>query len=262
MFAKFKISIENVREINKQIVSLPRFVQNNTDSTLISDEIKLLLEDQDGIIDGEKLKTEYFPTKLKKNYNVFISHSHGDIDEIEQFARKFEIRYGVKCFVDSMVWKNIATLQRKIDNAHKNPNGSLDYELVKQSTAHIHSLLSIALFEMIDQCECCIFVQSDNSLALDFNETMTLSPWIYEEIFYMNHARKILPERIPERKLFCALNENNRTDAQIKMSHVIDLSEFRDLISALPNSILQGDTFLNHIYWRSGLIEQISYLWG
>ena len=74
MFAKFKISIENVREINKQIVSLPRFVQNNTDSTLISDEIKLLLEDQDGIIDGEKLKTEYFPTKLKKNYNVFISH--------------------------------------------------------------------------------------------------------------------------------------------------------------------------------------------
>lgn len=262
MFAKFKISIENVREINKQIVSLQRFAQNDKSNPSISDEIKLLLENQEGIIDGEKLKTEYFPTKWKKNYNVFISHSHGDIDEIETFAKKLETRYGVRCFVDSMVWKNIATLQRKIDNAHRNPNGSLDYELVKQSTAHIHSLLSIALFEMIDQCECCIFVQSDKSLALDFNETRTLSPWIYEEIFYMNHARKILPERIPERKLFCALNENNRTDAQIKMSHVVDLSDFKDLTSALPNTDLQGDKFLNHLYWKSGLIEQMSYLWG
>lgn len=255
MFAKFKISIENVREINKQIVSLPRFVQNDTDSPSISNEIKLLFENQDGIIDGEKLKTEYFPTKLKKNYNVFISHSHGDIAEIEKFAKKLETRYGVRCFVDSMVWKNIATLQQEIDNAHKNPNGSLDYELVRQSTAHIHSLLSIALFEMIDQCECCIFVQSDKSLALNFNETRTLSPWIYEEIFYMNHTRKILPERIPERKLFSALNENRRTDRQIKMSHMVDLSEFKCLVDYIPSTNLQGDEFLNHLYWKSALID-------
>lgn len=255
MFAKFKISIETVREINKKIVSLQRFAQNNTYDSSISDEIKLLLENKDGIIDGEKLKTEYFPTKLKKNYNVFISHSHGDIDEIEKFARKLEIRYGVRCFVDSMVWKNIATLQRKIDNAHKRPNGTLDYDLVKQSTAHIHSLLSIALFEMIDQCECCIFVQSDKSLALDFNETRTLSPWIYEEIFYMNHARKILPERIPARKLFSALNENRRTDLQIKMSHMVDLSDFKHLVDYLPSTNLQGDEFLNHLYWKSELID-------
>lgn len=261
MFAKFKISIDQVREINNQTISLPRF-GNNTDNSSISDEIKLLLENQEGIIDGEKLKTEYFPTKLKKNFNVFISHSHGDIDEIEDFARKLEGRYGVKCFVDSMVWKNIDTLQYGIDNPHRNTDGTLNYEFIKQSTAHLHSLLSIALFEMIDQCECCLFIQSNNSLAMDLNDTCTLSPWIYEEIFYMNHTTRILPKRIPERKLFSALNESAKTEALIKMSHVIDLSDFRDFMQAMPNKELRGDLFLNHIYWQSGLIEEISQLLG
>lgn len=260
MFAKFKINIEDVRKINREAVSLRRFSAFE-EQDAVSSEIKLLLENERGIIDGEKLKTEYFPTKLKQKYNVFISHSHGDIDEIERFARSLEKLYDVKCFVDSMVWKNIATLQKKIDNKYsRTKDGKLDYQLIQQSTAHIHSLLSIALFEMIDQCECCIFVQSDNSLTLDFNNSLTLSPWIYEEIFYMNHTRKILPMRIPERKLFSDLNESRITDAYIKMSHVVDLSEFKDFMYALPTKKLQGDLFLNHIYWQSNLIEQISTL--
>lgn len=261
MFARFKISIEDVRKINREAVSLRRF-SSAEEKDSVSSEIKLLLENEQGIIDGEKLKTEYFPTKLKKKYNVFISHSHGDIDEIERFASSLEKLYGVKCFVDSMVWKNIATLQKKIDNKYsRTEDGKLDYQLIQQSTAHIHSLLSIALFEMIDQCECCIFVQSSKSLALDLKDTATLSPWIYEEIFYMNHTRKILPRRIPERKLFSNLNENRITDAYIKMSHVVDLSEFEDFMFALPINNLQGDLFLNHIYWQSNLIEQISTMW-
>ena len=255
MFAKYKISIDKVKEINYQDGVSQKSIKNDTNYSSISDEIKLLLESRDGIIDGERLKTEYFPTKNKKKYNVFISHSHGDIGEIERFAKKLESKYGLKCFVDSMVWKNIATLQKRIDYGCSIKNGKLDYTLVKKSTAHIHSLLSIALFEMIDQCECCIFVQSDNSLTLDFNDTRTLSPWIYEEIFYMNHARKILPIRIPERKLFSALNENRVADSHIKMSHVVDLSNFKDITQYLPKQELQGDSFLNYLYWKSGLID-------
>lgn len=253
MFAKYKIHINEVREMNH--LSLPQYIQ----SSIEKDRINLLLENEEGIIDGEKLKTEYFPTKLKSKYNVFISHSHRDIEEIERFAKTLEDKYGVHCFVDSMIWKNIADLQYSIDNNYsRGKNGNLDYRLVRQSTAHIHSLLSIALFEMIDQCECCIFVQSDNSLQIDFNDTTTLSPWIYEEIYYMNHTKRILPNRIsPSTRLFSVLNESRRTETFIKMTHMVDLSDFNDFCSCLPspNNHVRGDDFLNHLYWKSGLVD-------
>lgn len=263
MFAKFKINIEDVRKINaSSALGIGRNLYSSILTDSCSDVLRQLLENEQGIIDGEKLKREYFPTKDKREFNVFISHSHSDIKEIEKFATTLEEKYGVRCFVDSMIWKDIADLQYNIDSKYsRGTNGKLDYKAVQQSTAHIHSLLSIALFEMIDQCECCIFVQSNKSLALDLKDTATLSPWIYEEIFYMNHARKILPKRIPERKLFSDLNESRITDARIKMSHVVDLSEFKDLMYALPTNYLQGDKFLNHIYWQSNLIEQISTMW-
>ena len=219
------------------------------------DVIKLL-ENESGIIDGEKIKTEFYPTQLKEKYNVFISHSHRDINEIERFAVVLNQKYGVKCFVDSMIWKNVADLQKKIDIQYsKNENGRLDYRLVRQSTAHIHSLLSIALFEMIDQCECCIFVQSDNSLQLNFNDTTTMSPWIYEEIFCMNHTKRICPTRISQKQKFSLLNEEYKSDSQIKMAHVVDLSGFRNLYDYLQSSSLIGDKFLNYIYWKSGLMD-------
>lgn len=258
MFAKYKISIDDVRNINnrnKCSVSRLQYINNSLqdDST---DEIKLLLESGGGIIDGEKIKTEFFPTKFKEQYNVFISHSHGDIKEIEHFACVLNEKYGVRCFVDSMIWKNVADLQKEIDSKYsKNANGKLDYRLVRQSTAHIHSLLSIALFEMIDQCECCIFVQSDNSLRLDFNDTTTMSPWIYEEIFYMNHTKRVYPTRIPKEKLHSILTESNMVDRQIKMTHVVDLSKFRVLSLDYFKAYLTGAEFLNHIYWKSGLMD-------
>lgn len=255
MFAKFKINIEDVRRINREAAALRRFSALE-EKDAVSSEIKLLFENDRGIIDGEKLKTEYFPTKLKQKYNVFISHSHGDIDEIERFARSLEKLYDVKCFVDSMIWKNIADLQYAIDdNYSRGTNGKMDYELVKQSTAHIHSLLSIALFEMIDQCECCIFVQSDNSLTLDFHDTLTLSPWIYEEIYYMNHTKENTPEHVIETKYFTTVNEQRSVDSRIKMSHVVDLSTFKNLVSYLPSTELKGDAFLRHLYRKIGKIE-------
>lgn len=263
MFAKFKINIEDVRKINaSSALGIGRNLYSSILTDSCSDVLRQLLENEQGIIDGEKLKREYFPTKDKREFNVFISHSHSDIKEIEKFATTLEEKYGVRCFVDSMIWKDIADLQYNIDSKYsRGTNGKLDYKAVQQSTAHIHSLLSIALFEMIDQCECCIFVQSNKSLALDLKDTATLSPWIYEEIFYMNHARKILPKRIPERKLFSVLNESRITDAYIKMSHVIDLTDFKDFMYALPTHNVQGDQFLNHIYVQSDLIEPISNMW-
>ena len=248
MFAKFKINIEDVRRINREAAALRRFSALE-EKDAVTSEIKLLFENDRGIIDGEKLKTEYFPTKLKQKYNVFISHSHGDIDEIERFARSMEKLYDVKCFVDSMVWKDIADLQYDIDDRYsRNTNGALDYKAVQRSTAHIHSLLSMALFEMIDQCECCIFVQSNNSLTLDFNDTLTLS-----QIFYMNHTKDEFPDRL-KGYYNKVLNETRMFDSEIKMSHVVDLKGFKPLLQTYLDSRMQGEDFLTRLYVRSNLI--------
>lgn len=255
MFAKYKINIEDVRKI---IASSASRAKVNLSTYLLTEScssaLRQLLENEKGIIDGEKLKKDFFPTKDKKNFNVFISHSHSDIGEIEKFANTLHNEYGVNCFVDSMVWKDIANLQYNIDDKYsRGANGKLNYKAVQQSTAHIHSLLSIALFEMIDQCECCIFVQSDNSLALNFNDTATLSPWIYEEIFYMNHTKDDLPTRLEEhyKKV---LNETRLFDREIKMSHVVDLKGFKPLLQTYLDNRIQGEECLTRLYVRSNLI--------
>ncbi len=258
MFAKFKINIEDVRKVNASSKSgIGRNLRSFLLTESCTDALQQLLENERGIIDGEKLKKEYFPTKDKKEFNVFISHSHNDIKEIEKFATTLEEKYGVTCFVDSMVWKNIATLQKKIDNRYSRAeDGKLDYQLIQQSTAHIHSLLSIALFEMIDQCECCIFVQSDKSLTLNFNDTTTLSPWIYEEIYYMNHTSEQSLQRLEDR-YSKVLNERRYFDASIKMTHVVDLSGFKTLFSYYFDNTLKGEDFLTRLYVRHNIIQAL-----
>lgn len=258
MFAKFKINIEDVRRVNSS--STPTYRRNLYSCILTescSSALRQLLENEQGIIDGEKLKKEYFPTKNKKEFNVFISHSHSDIKEIEKFATTLEETYGVRCFVDSMIWKDVADLQRDIDNRYsRGDDGKLDYKAIQRSTAHIHSLLSMALFEMIDQCECCIFVQSGNSMVLDFNDTITLSPWIYEEIYYMNHAKDDMPNRLKE-NYKRVINETHLFDSSIKMSHVVDLKGFKPLLPALFNNQLSGEDFLTNLYVRHQMITVI-----
>ena len=70
----------------------------------------------------------------------------------------------------------------------------------------------MALLEMIDQCDICLFVTSENSTlpGTDFGDVMTLSPWIYEEIKYMN---RISPKMM-------------REFSEVNISHPLDLSDF------------------------------------
>ena len=264
MFAKFIISIDDVRKYispRSQLLTERKAAQS-AEIANVQQSILKLFENQNGVVSGDCLKSEFFPTDMKKKYNVFISHSHQNIDEIEEFALKLEKDFHVKCFVDSMVWKNIDDLQRDIDNGYSKDNrGGYNYEAVKNSTAHIHSLLAIALFEMIDQCECCIFVGSNQSLSFDFNslKTTTLSPWIYEEIFYMNHTKEQELDRF-ERKYRKSRQLNCFSEGfSLKMSHAVDLSSFNPLrIARLEINDYQwhyGEEHLTKLYLRSGIIE-------
>lgn len=155
----------------------------NTKKEGISSRIaKILRGNEKGIIDGEALKSACMPTLLS-NYDIFISHSHTEEDEAKALAAYLNMRYGLKCFVDGFVWGSCDDdILRPLDdkwswlNANKE---SYSYHKRNYSTSLVHAMLSMALLEMIDQCECCIFIKPTTDLVVSSIEDCTTSPWIY-----------------------------------------------------------------------------------
>ncbi len=182
------------------------------------------------VLDGAVVSQLFFPTKLTKKFKVFISHSSEDKDEVRILAKYLEAN-GLNCFVDWMVWGNLYALQKGMDNnmclkTKDNGDQYYDYTLRNYTTAHTHAMLSMALLDMIDNCDIFLFVSSENSTlpSANFTDVKTLSPWIYEEISYINH---IAPREIG---LYA------EGASFIRISHPLDISRFKTLthISLLP----------------------------
>ena len=53
------------------------------------------------IINGTKIQTEWFPPI---EADIFISHSHKDIDVASALAGWIHETFGLNCFIDSHVW--------------------------------------------------------------------------------------------------------------------------------------------------------------
>lgn len=141
-----------------------------------------------GIVDGTKIKTDWFSTNLK--VDIFISHSHKDEDLVLGLAGWIYENFKLECFVDSCMWGYIDDLLLMInDNFSDRCMGEKGYiyNYKKSITAsnHVNVMLSIALQHMIDKAEVTMLVNTNNSISKyeDIYETATYSPWIYTEIF-------------------------------------------------------------------------------
>jgi hypothetical protein len=233
MKKKYQISICEVNnfistfyDVTKEYIQY-EFSQNNDD---ISKHLSQYFESykKGEILDGERLSQLFFPTNIKERFNIFISHSGEDKDIVEKFAKTIE-GFGKNCFVDWMVWGNIETLQQKVDNTlcrhttKENGGTTYSYEDRNHTTAHTHAMLSMALLDMIDQCDICILITSENSTLPSENsgDIKTLSPWIYEEVSYMNH----LANEKDKVRLFDSRN------IKVKISHALDIRDFEVLSS-------------------------------
>ena len=155
-----------------------------------------------GHIDGSALKENWFSIK---NADVFISHSHNDLDKVKAFAGWLKNNFGLTAFIDSCAWGYCDDLIQLIDDRYCiNSDGkTYNYKLRNYSTSHVHAMLSTALLEMIDRTECLIFFNTPQSICLSEelqaisagNKEKTLSPWIFQEL---STAHTILPRK-PER---------------------------------------------------------------
>ena len=186
-------------------------------------ELRRLVKGERGIIDGERLQNFVFPTN---NYDVFISHSHNDLEIAKRFATWLKEKYGYNVFLDSFVWNSADGLLREIDNLYcKQRNGLYNYHRRNYSTAHIHTMLSMSIMEIIKRSKVGILIDSHHSINLErlrnSNQGKTLSPWIFQEIMFM---RQFANQKSSTRMFS---SENLNEDLQI--AHSVDLSGFTTL---------------------------------
>ena len=225
-------------------------------------QLRQYLASTNGLIDGKALKEVLFP---KGKYHIFLSHSHGDLELAQYLKAWFNINCGLKCFIDADVWGNAYDLIKELDNKYsKTTTGSYDYDSCNQTTAHVYSMLTMALFEAIDEIECPIFIESANSVTLEEGiKKSTLSPWIYEEVGYMGKLPHKLPARIPKMRYFSVgmesviLNEAAITDS-LQMTHPLDVSGFKSIDKAdlAMLKYYKKEEALNVLYKRKMLLKR------
>lgn len=282
MFARYKISIKEVlayiggEDCFRMLLNSEEFkVWERRQSDVLSGEtLNKLIYGNGGVIKVKVLEDKQFPITQKQ---VFISHSSKDKNLAKVFAYELH-KLGIDCFVDSINWNNISQLQKELDQKYcwlDEDNKIYSYNKRNDSTAHVHAILSTALFKMIDNCECGIFIDSDNSIIKlkDITGDSTFSPWIYEEINYIDKIRPNIPERFKEsfkRTCYSDTGMINESDQQIlRMVYQIDALENFKILNAEIMTCMQkakniietnglessGEDVLDCLYLRT------QYLW-
>ena len=119
--------------------------------------------------------------------DVFISHSHADEKLAKGLAGWLHSCFGLTCFIDSCVWGYADDLLEMINDEYSDkknkPSGGCIYDHKKCNTAskHVNTMLTIALYKMIDKSEITILLNTNSSIKKykDIYQQTTYSPWIY-----------------------------------------------------------------------------------
>ena len=198
---------------------------DESNEILVKQKLSELLKPINGVIDGDKVKNLIFPTDGKDfpSFDVFISHSHNDTDKAERLAEYLREECGREPFLDNYVWSSADKLLHKIDLdwCITKDRKHFDYQKRNFSSSHVHTMLSMAIFEMIARCESFIFIESNDSIdyqALKKNNTRTQSPWIYQELQYA--------EMLSTAIKFSNLIAEQRHFSDLNISYQIDLEDF------------------------------------
>ncbi len=199
-----------------------------------SAELVRILNPDNGIIDGDSLKKLIFPTG-GWDFDVFISHSHNNLVEAKKLAKYLIMKKHRHPFLDNYVWGSADALLKEIDNRYCiHSNGkSYDYDKRNFSTSHVHSMLSMAIFEMIAQCESFIFIDSNESI--DYNQLKddnikTLSPWLHQELQYARMLSIVSNRPINEQKMFAQ-------GGKLQINYGINLDDFTRLTATSLKSL-------------------------
>lgn len=213
MFAKFNLDLKKNSETNAFIHSQNAYeLYYDVGAKLFEGQKRIISENLEkylgtnGVLKADEIENDWFP---QIEADVFLSHSHQDVDVVTVLVGYMWKKYGIKCFVDSLVWEYADNLLKQIDNVYckktyrysvngvKYWRNVYNYNKRNQSTVHVHMLLQGALAKMINQTECMVFINTPNSLDVCElgRKTTTSSAWIYNELL----MACTFPPRVPDR---------------------------------------------------------------
>lgn len=187
-----KISLDNFSSTDEYIrigkhqkADLNKIVQKELENFILSNEI----------LDGEKLSKSWFKTI---NSDIFISHSHNDVELAYALAGWLKKEFDLDVFLDEVVWGSADELLKKLDDKYCYQSGTKTYNYTKRNftTSHVHAMLSTAIQSVMDNSEAIFFLNTDESFpaisdVLKENSEYTLSPWIYQEVINAKLLRSI-----------------------------------------------------------------------
>jgi hypothetical protein len=171
---------------------------------------------EDGSIDGDRMQSYWFP---KINADIFLSHSHKDEKLIIAFAGWLKDIFNLDVFIDSCIWGYSNDLQKIIDNKYNKIGDNLyKHQKVLYASSHVNMMLNSALMQMIDNCECIMFINTPNSVKTEEVIDKIVSPWIYSELGMSKLIKKksINEHRIQE------LHESTQVFSDFTMEYRLD----------------------------------------
>ncbi|WP_208397810.1 toll/interleukin-1 receptor domain-containing protein [Helicobacter pylori] len=130
---------------------------------------------KDIILKRNEIKEAFFsPFKPQlKNAQVFLSHSHVDINKALEVKDYLENQTKRKVFVDSLFWDYKDDVLNKL----------AEYDDISRIEDAFTLILRESLQDMIEKCPYFVFLQSKNSVSLNQGlSQITYSAWIYEEL--------------------------------------------------------------------------------
>ncbi len=152
----------------------------------VKKSIDLYFDSTSKTFDGNAIEDGWFP-QIK--CDIFISYSHKDLQKILSFVGWLHECFGIKAFVDYVIWENVNTLSEKLERKYYEEDiESLaePREIMEKAYTNSRLILNSAIERMIDSVECFLFIGTSNSL-INFE---TVSPWVYAENLFSNLVRR------------------------------------------------------------------------
>ena len=247
--------------LNQKILNDYSFYLSSNSSNLSYSPVKkedidsYIFDAVDGVISAKTLTENLFP---EKEPHVFISHSSRDVSSAIRLANTLYGKYGIISFIDSQLWGHIDHALKEMHEKYCKIGNSSTYNYTRSNNllSHMHAILSMALMRVMDNADCVIFIESENSIHQYMEQTKinpinnierkseTLSPWISSEV---NFANKLRPNGHVERNLIIkagteaySLNKSNERLAEDNMPKIIHEIDFSGFIKITENSFKQS----------------------
>jgi hypothetical protein len=206
----------------------------------------------DGTLNASEIENNWFP---QMHADVFLSHAHRDSELAIRFAGWLNNNFGLTAFIDSCVWGYAEDLLKAIDDTYcyNKTNKTYIYKMRNRSTSHVHMMLSVALSNMINNCECVIFINTPSSIPVQqhVQGTQTYSPWIYSEIAMTSLIQRRQPK--DHRKITANLKEAMESfivsyDAKLEHLSRIGKPLLEKWLKEWNSNIFEGDHALDVLY--------------